>query len=133
MAATTERRITGVGQIAVRVTDLAKGVRFYRDVLELPLLLEIPNAAFFDCGGVRLMLATPEEKEVDHPASIVYYRVGDIPEAHRTLVGRGVEFVREPHLIAKMPDHDLWMAFLRDPVGNVLALMSEVRGERANG
>ena len=133
MAATTERRITGVGQIAVRVTDLAKGVTFYRDVLELPLLLEIPNAAFFDCGGVRLMLATPEEKEFDHPASIVYYRVGDIHEAHRTLVGRGVEFVREPHLIAKMPDHDLWMAFLRDPVGNVLALMSEVRGERTNG
>lgn len=125
--ATTYPGVTGVGQIALRATDLARAVQFYGEVLGLPLLMQIPNAAFFDCGGVRLMLAEPESAEFDHPGSIVYYRVSDIQAAHRELNARGVEFVREPHLLARMPDHELWMAFLRDPSGNMLALMSEVR------
>lgn len=52
----------------------------------------------------------------------------DIQEAHQTLVAKGVTFYGEPHLVAKMPDHDLWMAFFRDPDQNLLALMCEVRG-----
>lgn len=122
--------IRGVGQIAINSRDLEGDVRFYRDVLGLPLLMEIPNAAFFDCGGVRLMLALPESAEFDHPSSPIYYRVDDIQAMHATLAAAGVEFMREPHLIARLPDHDLWMAFFRDPSGNVLALMSEVRGGR---
>jgi methylmalonyl-CoA/ethylmalonyl-CoA epimerase len=127
MTATTERMITGIGQVAVPVKDVEAAVEFYRDVLELPLLMRIPNAAFVQCGDVRIMLALPESPEFDHPASIIYYRVADIHEAHRTLSGRGVAFVREPHLLARMPDHELWMAFFEDPSGNTLALMSEVR------
>lgn len=119
--------ISGVGQIAVRATDLEASIVFYRDVLGLRLLMEIPGAAFFDCGGVRLMLSKPELPEFDHPGSIVYYRVADIQGAARGLEARGVELVREPHLIARMPDHELWMTFLRDPSGNMLALMAEVR------
>lgn len=127
MATTTVPGITGVGQIALRATDLGRAIEFYRDVLRLPLLMQIPNAAFFDCGGVRLMLAEPESAEFDHPGSIVYYRVAEIQQAARDLAGRGVAFVREPHLLARMPDHELWMAFFHDPSGNMLALMSEVR------
>ena len=119
--------ISGVGQIAIPVKDLAPAVEFYRDFLDLELLMEIPGGAFFDCGGVRLMLSVPEAPEFAHPASIVYYRVSDIHRSHERLVRNGAEFVREPHLIAKMPDHELWMAFYRDPSGNTLALMSEVR------
>jgi hypothetical protein len=29
-----------------------------------------------------------------------------------------------------LPDHELWMAFFRDPDENLLALMSEVRPAR---
>jgi methylmalonyl-CoA/ethylmalonyl-CoA epimerase len=79
------------------------------------------------CGDVRLMLAVPETAEVDHPSSIVYFRVDDIRAARDELICRGVPFDDEPHLIARMPDHELWMSFFRDPDRNLLGLMSEVR------
>jgi catechol 2,3-dioxygenase-like lactoylglutathione lyase family enzyme len=119
--------LSQIGQIGVGVNDLERAVRFYRDVLGLPFLFQVPSLAFFDCAGVRLMLSTPERPELDHPASILYYKVGDLKQAYATLRERGAEFVDEPHLIAKMPDHDLWMAFLKDTEGNTLGLMSEVR------
>ena len=120
--------ITNVGQIAVNAHDVQRAVAFYRDVLGLPYLFEIPNAAFFQCGPVRLMLGKAEKPEFDHPASILYYQVGDIHAAHEGLKAAGVRIEHEPGLIAKMPDHDLWMMFFRDTENNVLALMSEVRG-----
>ncbi|HEV2147437.1 MAG TPA: VOC family protein [Longimicrobiaceae bacterium] len=118
--------IGGIGQVAVNVRDLPRAVAFYRDTLELPLLFEIPGAAFFQCGAIRLMLALPEKPELDHPASILYYRVDDVHAAFAALTGRGVRAEGDPHLIARMPDHDLWMAFLRDTEDNVFALMGEV-------
>lgn len=119
-------KLDGVGQVAVNVRDLQRAVGFYRDTLGIPLLFEIPGAAFFQCGRTRLMLALPEKPEFDHPASILYYRVADIGATFAALASAGVRVEREPHLIAPMPDHDLWMAFLRDSEGNLFALMSEV-------
>ena len=69
----------------------------------------------------------PESQDFDRPGSVIYFRVGDIESACDTLVGRGVEFIDDPHLIARMPDHELWMTFFKDPWDNILALMSEVR------
>ena len=83
-------------------------------------------------NSVRLMLATPEKPEFDHPASVIYYKVADLPAVHTALAARQVEFEAPPHLIAKMPDHDLWMAFLRDSEGNLLGLMSEVSRSKPN-
>jgi catechol 2,3-dioxygenase-like lactoylglutathione lyase family enzyme len=119
--------ITSIGQIAVNVQDLQRAVGFYRDKLGLKLLYEFPGLAFFDCGGVRLMLSRAEKPEFDHPASIIYYKVSDIQDASRALVAAGVPLEHEPTVIAKMPDHDLWMSFVRDSEGNVVGLMSEVR------
>ena len=116
-----------VGQISVRVRDLARAEAFYRDSLGMKHLFTFPGLAFFDCGGVRLMLGPPERPEFDHPASILYYKVEDIQAAYRAITARGVRFESEPHLIARMADHDLWMAFLRDSEENLLALMSEVK------
>jgi len=116
-----------IGQIAINVKDLARAVRFYRDTLGMRFLFEVPNLAFFDCGGVRLMLSPPEKPEFDHPGSVLYYKVADITATFAALKGRGVDFIDEPHLIARMPDHDLWMVFFRDSEGNTLGLMSEVR------
>ena len=119
--------VLGIGQISIHIEDLDRAVRFYHETLGLPLLFRIPGAAFLDCGGIRLYLAAAEKPEFDHPASIIYYRVADIRAAHESLGARGVTFEGDPHLIARMPDHELWMAFLRDTEGNLLALMSEVR------
>lgn len=100
-----------IGQIAIIVHDVPKAAAFYRDSLGLKLLFEMPRMVFVDCGGVRMMLGIPETPEFDHPGSILYFKVSDLRETHQTLTARGVEFVSPPHLIAKMPDHELWMAF----------------------
>ena len=117
-----------IGQIAVVVQDLDRAVAFYRDTLGMRFLFQAPpKLAFFDCGGVRLMLDVPEEEEFKHASSILYYKVDDIQATWATLRDRGVEFRDEPHMVARMPDHELWMTFFRDSEGNTLALMSEVR------
>jgi methylmalonyl-CoA/ethylmalonyl-CoA epimerase len=115
-----------IGQIAINTHDVDRATAFYRDVLGLPHLFRAGQLSFFDCGGVRLMLSTPEKPEFDHPGSILYFQVGDIQAAHRRLQGAGAKFEDEPHLLARMPKYDLWMTFFRDSEGNLLALMSEV-------
>ncbi|HEY0591286.1 MAG TPA: VOC family protein [Thermoanaerobaculia bacterium] len=117
-----------IGQIAINVHDTARAVAFYRDVLELKLLFEAPpNLAFFDCGGVRLMLSPPTP-EHDHPSSILYFKVKEIENVAARLESAGAELVEQPHLIAKMPDHDLWIFAFKDTEGNTLACMEEKRG-----
>jgi methylmalonyl-CoA/ethylmalonyl-CoA epimerase len=118
--------ISRIGQIAINVHDLKRATAFYRDTLGLRLLFTAGKLAFFDCGGVRLMLDTPEKPGFDHPSSILYFAVTDIKAAHQQMVAQGVRFEDEPHVIARMPDHDLWMTFFRDSEQNLLALMSEV-------
>ena len=119
-----ELNLAQIGQIAVNVEDLEAAVAFYRDKLGMKFLFQFPRLAFFDCAGVRLLLDQVDQWQ--HPSSIIYYKVGNIEEAHRTLVERGVFFSDAPHLVAKMSDHELWMAFFKDPDGNILALMSEI-------
>jgi methylmalonyl-CoA/ethylmalonyl-CoA epimerase len=116
-----------IGQIAIIVRDLDQAVAFYRDVLGMQFLFQAPNLAFFDCGGVRIMLGPAETPEFDHPGSILYFKVEDLDAAYSTLAARGVQFRDKPHLIAKLPDHELWMTFFEDLDKNILALMSEVR------
>jgi methylmalonyl-CoA/ethylmalonyl-CoA epimerase len=119
--------IEAVGQVHVNCRDLERATAFYRDVLGLRFLFAIPGSAFFDAGNLRLMVGVAEGLESDHPASVLYYRVPDIHAAFEA-VRASAPVEGEPHLIARMPDHELWMAFLRDPEGNLFALMSEVRG-----
>jgi methylmalonyl-CoA/ethylmalonyl-CoA epimerase len=131
-AGQTAPSLRQIGQIAINVHDVKRAVVFYRDVLGLPLLFEVPpKMAFFDCGGVRLMLSLPETPAYDHPGSILYYRVQDIEGTGAALQARGVTFEPggSPHLVAKMPDHELWMGFFKDSEGNTLALMEEKRGQ----
>jgi methylmalonyl-CoA/ethylmalonyl-CoA epimerase len=115
-----------IGQIAVPIEDVERAVAFYRDALGMQHLFTIPNSAFFQCGAVRLMLARPERAEFAHPSSIIYFKVPDLDAAYREFGARGVRFEDAPHLIATMPDHDLWMCFFRDSEGNYMGLMSEV-------
>ena len=119
--------IQNIGQIAINTHDVERSVAVYRDALGLEFLFQAGPLAFFMCGGVRIMLSVAENDEFDHPSSIVYFRVEDIRAARDELASRGVPLEDEPHLIAEMPDHDLWMTFFRDPDRNYLGLMSEVR------
>ena len=121
--------VARIGQIAMTVGDLPRAVAFYRDVLGMRFLFEAPPAmAFFDCGGIRLMLSLPEEGGADPGrqfTSILYYAVDDIHVAAAALEARGVVFEAAPHIVAKLPHADLWMAFLRDQDGHLLAIMRE--------
>lgn len=117
-----------IGQIAFTVDDVERAVAFYRDKVGLKHLFSAPPAmAFFGCEGVRLMLSKPEKADGERFKGAVYFKVPDIQAARDALVARGVQFEAEPRMIAKMPDHELWMGFFRDPDQNLLALMSEKR------
>lgn len=118
--------ISRLGQVSMNAHNLDRAVAFYRDTLGLPLLFTTGNMGFFDCGGVRLMLSLPEKPEFDHPGSVLYFSVPDIESAYRQLETKNVRFEAIPHLIARLPAHDLWMAFFYDSENNLLALMSEV-------
>ena len=118
--------LSRIGQIAINVRDVDRATAFYRDVLGLRHLFRASRLSFFDCGGVRLMLDKAEKPEFDHPSSILYFQVADIQATHQRLKSAGAQFEDEPHLLASMPLHDLWMTFFRDTEGNLLALMSEV-------
>lgn len=116
-----------IRQISVVVHDVPRAVAYYRDVLGMRFLFDAgPDLAFFDCGGVRLMLGPASDPRLDHPASIIYYHVVNIRAAFDTLKARGAIVEREPQRTGNMGTYDLWIGFLRDPDGNLLALMSEV-------
>jgi predicted enzyme related to lactoylglutathione lyase len=115
-----------IGQIHVTVEDLPRAVAFYRDVLGLPFLFEVPgqSMAFFDCHGIRLYLGKVEAGvQPSHP--LLYFRVGDIAAEHVELARRGVVFEGPPHVIHRTGTTELWMAFFHDSEGTLLALMSE--------
>lgn len=125
MADDTGFGLSTIGQIAVQVEDLDRAVVFYRERLGMRFLFQAPpGLAFFDAGGVRLMLSRPEGEAGG--TSVLYFKVDDISGATASLKDRGVVIVDEPHIIAKMGMYDLWMAFFRDSEGNLHGLMSEV-------
>ena len=119
-------RAARIGQISLNVSDVERAVTFYRDMLGLRFLFQVPKMAFFDCAGIRLLLGTPEPPQVFKQGSNLYFQVNDIHGLHRKLSARGVSFLGEPHLVAQLEQASLWMVFFRDPDGNTLALMSEV-------
>jgi DNA-binding CsgD family transcriptional regulator/catechol 2,3-dioxygenase-like lactoylglutathione lyase family enzyme len=113
----------GVGQVSRSVADVEAAERWYRDVLGLDHLYTFGDLAFFDCGGTRLMLSQAGDKPGDE--SVIYLRVPDIDSAHARLTAAGVEFINAPHMIHKHDDGvEEWMAFLNDPEGRPLAIMS---------
>lgn len=113
-----------IGQIALTVSSLDEARAFYRDTLGMRFLFDAGNLTFLQAGSVRLLLTTGEG-HTGPDRTVLYFRVHDLEAIHTVLVGRGVSFEQPPHLIARMPDHELWMAFLRDPSGNLLGLMEE--------
>lgn len=123
---TRPHQLLGLGQIAITVGDVERAARFYQDVLGIPFLFSAPpGLAFLQIGETRLMLTKPENGE-PIANSVLYLKVSDIEASYQALSGQA-EFLDQPHLIAKMPDHELWMTFLKDSEGNTVGLMEERR------
>jgi len=121
-----EYKLSEIRQIAITVSDVGTALPFYRDVLGLTFLFSpAPTLAFLAAGSVRIMLSTPQGAGMVGHNSILYFKVTDIVATHAAIVARGARSERVPQLTAKMPDHELWSAFVRDPDGNLIGLMEE--------
>ena len=119
-----------IAQILVPVDDLDRGIAFYRDVLGLPFLFAAPPAmAFFECGGMRLLVGVPPEGQEAQRGSTIYFRVADIGAVHSSLRAAGVSFLAEPHVVHRTASAQLWLAEFRDPFGNVLPLLAELAAD----
>lgn len=118
--------LQSIGQIHISAKDFNRARAFYKDVLRLPMLFDVPEQkmAFFDCGGVRLYLGVPSSPEYA-ANSFLYYRVSDIEAAHQSLLEAGVQFLHEPRLVHRAQDHELWMAGFQDSEGNYAQIMEE--------
>jgi predicted enzyme related to lactoylglutathione lyase len=125
---TTDHKLSEIGQLAMTVSDVPSALKFYRDVLGLAFLFSPgPNLAFLAVGPVRIMLTTPQGAGTVGHNSIIYFKATDIAATHAALIERGAKNERAPQLTAKMPDHELWTAFVRDPDNNLVGLMEEKR------
>ena len=122
-------KLSKIRQIAITVSDVETAVAFYHEILGLNLLFRAgPNLAFLDADGVRIMLTTPQGAGAVGANSILYFSMSNIVAIYNSLLDHGAANERAPELAAKMPDHDLWTGFLRDPDGNLVGLMEEKRG-----
>ncbi|MEK3889546.1 VOC family protein [Bacillus sp. FSL K6-3431] len=118
--------IQKIGQIGIPVKDLERAIVFYKDILDLPLLFNNDNMAFFECNGVRLLLSLPEKEDFAHASSVIYFQMENIKETFEHFVNKDVSFINEPHRVAKMGQTETWMAFFKDTEDNIHALMSEI-------
>ena len=123
-----EYKVADIGQIAITVSDVSQALVFYRDVLGLEFLFSpAPTLAFLRAGSVRIMLSTPQGAGAVGANSVLYFKVNEIENVFASIVERGAQLERPPQLAAQMPDHALWIGFVRDPDGNLVGLMEEKR------
>ncbi|MBC3832499.1 VOC family protein [Undibacterium amnicola] len=123
-----EHKVSDIGQIAIMVSDVSQALVFYRDVLGLEFLFSpAPTLAFLRAGSVRIMLSTPQGAGAVGANSVLYFKVNEIENVFTTIVERGAQVERPPQLAAQMPDHALWIGFVRDLDGNLVGLMEEKR------
>ena len=128
MIMNAELKLSEIRQIAITVSDVSVALPFYRDALGLEFLFSpAPNLAFLAAGALRIMLSTPQGAGTVGHNSILYFKVSDIVAVHAAVVGRGALSERAPQLAARLPDHELWTSFVRDPDGNLIGLMEEKR------
>ncbi len=116
-----------IAQLLIPVDDFESGVSFYRDTLGLPLLFAAPpQMAFFDCGGVRLLVGVVPPGQKAQRGSAIYFEVADIHAVYSSLESKGVSFKGVPHAVNRTPKSETWLAEFTDPDGNQLALLCNV-------
>jgi catechol 2,3-dioxygenase-like lactoylglutathione lyase family enzyme len=124
---TPSSSLTGILQVAITVTEIDRATAFYRDALGLPVLMTAPNMAFFNCGGVRLYLSSGQGPEHTGGNSFLYFKTPDINAFLTGAKAKAITIHQEPNVIARMPDHDLWLMWIKDSEGNLLGIMEERR------
>lgn len=121
-----EVNINSIGQVAIAITHYDDSLHFYHNVLGLELLFEAQHGlAFLQCGDIRLMLTTLQGDQSDHRTSVIYYKVDDLEQTVALLKNQKVAIEQEAQHVASMKDHELWVAFIRDPDDNLIGLMAE--------
>ncbi|MGN7478566.1 VOC family protein [Solibacillus silvestris] len=120
-------KIQKIGQIGIPVKNVERAIEFYKEVLGLPLLFSTENMAFFHCNGLRLLLSIPENNQYANSSSVFYFQVQDIKRSVEELTGKGVSFIDQPHVVAKIGNTETWMTFFKDTEENTHALMSELQ------
>jgi predicted enzyme related to lactoylglutathione lyase len=118
--------VGAIGQIHISVQDVDRAVAFYRDVLGVTFLFQVPGQpmAFLQSGDVRLYLGVPESPEFASKV-LLYFTVEDIDKEYIRLVDLGVTFEGAPHVVHRDAAGELWMAGFRDPDGHNLVLMQQ--------
>jgi extradiol dioxygenase family protein len=116
--------LSKIEQIAVPSTDVARATRFYRDVLGLALMFEVSGMAFFDAGGVRILIGPTTRKGPPPGDSVIYFEAGeDWRGMERALESRGVTFDRPADIVQRVPVKEHAFRLFKDPDGNQLAIM----------
>lgn len=122
----SQTSVKSIGQVGIPVRNLERAIRFYKDKLRLTFLFQSDTFSFFDCDGVRLFLSLPEKAGYSRASSVIYFSVENIRKTYENWQANGVEFIDEPHFIAKVGNQETWMAFFKDTEDNTLAIMSEI-------
>lgn len=117
--------LKAIDYVSLPVGDLAVSIRFYTDVLLLPLQFEIPGRwASFEVGGVEVALY-PRESDEGSGGDLAFL-VEDLAATMERLKASGVEF---PHGIEAfdLPTGTGRLARFHDPSGNRLELIERSR------
>ncbi|MDG4756483.1 VOC family protein [Micromonospora sp. WMMD710] len=114
--------ISGVG-LTLLVTDLARSLGFYRDMLGFTEVDQGAGNAVLASGTTRLVLrevtgAAPISRRLVH----VNLEVDDIEAAYERLRGSGVRFTYAPRVVNRGSKLEVWAAAFRDPDGHGIAL-----------
>jgi predicted enzyme related to lactoylglutathione lyase len=117
--------LTGITQIAIPAKDIERATAFYRDTLGMTYLFNAPKMAFLDCAGIRIYLDANPGGEESGGNSLIYFKTVDIEHAHAELKEKGAAIHQAPDIIAKLPDRDVWLMWMRDSEGNLLGIMEE--------
>ena len=111
-------------QVALTTRDPERSKQFYRDVLGLTLLFEVPNMTFYQLGDQRLMMGV--EASMTPGGSVLYIDAPDIDTLGGVLEQRGVRFLGPAAVVQRTDKGELKLREFRDPDGNALALMGFV-------
>jgi predicted enzyme related to lactoylglutathione lyase len=123
---------TRLAQLVIGAEDLAQSRRFYLEVMGLQHIFDGPQVAAFALGGVRLLLTTrPGFKAPEQQGVIPYLSCIGIEKRHAELLAAGAPDAGKPHRIAELGEIEVWIAFVRDPSGNMIGLIEERRRQRA--
>ncbi|PYS25753.1 MAG: glyoxalase [Acidobacteria bacterium] len=116
--------LSKIAQISVRAKDLQRATAFYRDTLELKIIVSTPVISIAECGGVFLLISKAETPELDHPSSVIYFDVDDIQKTTADLSSRNVKIDDKPHIVGQLGNQDVWVAIFRDSEDNLVGLIS---------